>query len=673
MSEKTHPLLSPLRPQVADLLREYEIAGKGKVKVEVIDPIKYPELEAEASQNYGIQPQPFQVSDRSQTALVNAYFDILVRYGDQSEVLSFSDLIEIVPSASGAPDVRLRNLEYDLSRSIKKASSGFQSVESLLASLTSPAKLTILATPSTMPDSVREGYLTIQKVAQEMADASKGKLVVSEVDPFQETGAYSPQKLAESYGVQPIGISLFSNDSFYLYMLLDLQNETRVLYPLDDMSEANIKNSLEAGLKRAAPGFLKVVGIWSPPEVPTQSPFGQQIPPVYRARGIRDQLGFDYQVKEVSLNEGSVPADVDVLVVLSPKGLDDKGLYAIDQFLMRGGSVIMATSQYALALDPFSGDLTLEAIEGGVRDLLDHYGISLGDSVVMDWQNAPFPVMTNRNVGGVQVREVNAIDYPYFTYILPNAMAQGHPSTANVPDVLLPWASPVSIKSFAEGATNPNNILQQDILLKSSPKAWLSQSTNIQPNFDLYPNSGFAAGSEQQSYSLGVALRGSFESYFKDKASPLATTPEDPNASAEDSFSTEPSENVSSGVGTIPNSPDSARLVVIGSGEFVNDIVLNIASQLGQDRSLSSLQFLQNSVDWSLEDDELLSIRSRGSYTRVLKPLSDQEKWAWEFGNYVFAILALVILATLWQLSKRNQRPLFSEASQVNPQLGGQV
>ena len=62
ISEKTHPLLAPLIPQVKDMLREYEIVGAGRVTADVVDPQSNPDLEAEANQSYGIQPRPFQVS-----------------------------------------------------------------------------------------------------------------------------------------------------------------------------------------------------------------------------------------------------------------------------------------------------------------------------------------------------------------------------------------------------------------------------------------------------------------------------------------------------------------------------------------------------------------------------------------------------------------------------------
>ena len=79
--------------------------------------------------------------------MINSYFDILVRYGDQSVTLGFGDLIEVEPSPGGMPDVRLRNLEYDLTRSIKKAVYGFQSLDAVLARLDEPVRLTAFVTP----------------------------------------------------------------------------------------------------------------------------------------------------------------------------------------------------------------------------------------------------------------------------------------------------------------------------------------------------------------------------------------------------------------------------------------------------------------------------------------------------------------------------------------------
>ena len=94
-SEETHPLLAPLVPTLRDLLEEYRIASNGKLQVEIVDPATDPDKEAEANQTYGIQATPFQVTGRRETSIINSYFDILVRYGDQSTVLNFQDLIQV--------------------------------------------------------------------------------------------------------------------------------------------------------------------------------------------------------------------------------------------------------------------------------------------------------------------------------------------------------------------------------------------------------------------------------------------------------------------------------------------------------------------------------------------------------------------------------------------------
>ena len=142
----------------------------------MVDPATDPDKEAEANQTYGIQPTPFQVAGRYESSVINAYFDILVRYGDQNEVLNFRDLIEVQPRRDGTVDVRLRNLEYDLTRAIKKVVYGFQSVDTLLASLTAPVKLTLFVTPPRCPSTGGPRRTTIRKVAEELPAKSGGKL-----------------------------------------------------------------------------------------------------------------------------------------------------------------------------------------------------------------------------------------------------------------------------------------------------------------------------------------------------------------------------------------------------------------------------------------------------------------------------------------------------------------
>jgi len=155
-SERTHPLLAPLVPSIRDMLQEYEVASGGMIQLEIVDPAQAPDVEAEANQTYGIRPMPFQVAGRYETSIINSYFDILIRYGDQNVVLGFQDLVEVEMLRDGNVDVRLRNLEYDLTSSVKKVVYGFQSVDAVLAALEEPAELTVYLTLNTLPQDLAD-------------------------------------------------------------------------------------------------------------------------------------------------------------------------------------------------------------------------------------------------------------------------------------------------------------------------------------------------------------------------------------------------------------------------------------------------------------------------------------------------------------------------------------
>ena len=85
----------------------------------------------------------------------------------------------------------------------------------------------------------------------------------------------------------------------------------------------------------------------------------------------------------------------------------------------------------------------------------------------------------------------------------------------------------------------------------------------------------------------------------------------------------------------IEKSPADTRIVVIGSSAFVNDYVLQLSSYMSPTSYLNSLQMVQNAVDWSTEDLDLLSIRASGSTVRVLRQMTPQEQTRWEVINYI--------------------------------------
>ena len=636
ISDQTHPALAPLVPSIRDMMREYEIASDGRITAEVVDPRQEEGLEQEANQVYGIRPQPFRIAERYQTSVVNSYFDILVRYGDQFVTLNFQDLIEVEPRRGRQPDVRLRNLEFDLTRAIKRVVTGFQNLDLAYAGLEEPLRLTAFVTPGALPESMQGVEGRITTVGRELQESARGKVLFELVDPDSPDSPVTRQVLQESYGIAAYPVSFFSPDSYYLHMALEAEGETTIIYPEGEMREDQIRASVEASIRRAVPGFLKTVGIWAPPQ--EQPPAQGGIPTTISSWNIAaDQISQDYTLSPLDLTDGRVPSEIDVLVVIAPQRMTDVERFAIDQYLMGGGAVVIAAGSYQLSPLLFGGILAVDPLQGGLDEMLASYGIAVGRGLVLDPQNQPFPIRTQRRIGGIRVSEFQNMDYPFFVDVRRDGMAKESPVTADLPAITMQWATALDL--------DQEKNIDRDVtpLLWSTEESWVSSSQSVQPDPTVFPKYGFPVEGAQASRTLAVSIRGPFESYFKGKPAPLQDGEQAGQQKARR---------------VIESSPETSRLVVMSSSEFLSDTVLEISRAVSTDRSLLNLQFFKNTVDWSAEDEDLLGLRFRGAQSRLLQPLDEREQTLWELANYGVALFALLIIGGVWAIRQRSEVPM---------------
>jgi ABC-2 type transport system permease protein len=378
--------------------------------------------------------------------------------------------------------------------------------------------------------------------------------------------------------------------------------------------------------------------------------YGQQSQPVSAWTMMREQLAQNYTVTQVDLSTGRVPGDVDVLLIIAPQRFTDRERFAVDQYLMRGGAVIVALSNYMLAPQQLGGGIMMAPLQEGLAEMLDYYGVKVEPGMVMDPQNEPFPMQVPRKVGNITVTELRQINYPFFVDVRDDGMNKESPIVAGLSAVTLHWASPLSV----DATKNEGRKVTE--LLHSTKASWIRETATVDPDLEQYPQQGFPVEGGQASRLLGVSIRGVFTSYFKDKASPFeAKTSAEPTPTPDPNAIPTPKAPV---MGTVQTSPDTARLVVIGSAEFVDDTVMQISQSASAERYLNNLQLLQNTVDWSVEDEDLLTIRSRGSYARLLNPLSTAQQSFWEGLNYVLALAGLIVIGFVWSSRRRHETPM---------------
>ncbi len=633
-SKKTHPLLQPLVPRLRDLLKEYAVAGNGKVRVEFVDPLEKPELEKEAVERYGIKPVVFQTASKYQAALTNSYFDILIKYGDQFQTLGWKDLIEVKARNEKDIDVDLRNPEYDITSTIKKVLYGYQGSGNLFLNIEQPVKFTGYISPDDrLPEPLVKFKKSLVEALEKLKDQSNGKFSFELLDPDAQAGQLG-RKLETDYGFRPMALGLFDPKTFWFYMTLRSGDQV-VQVPLpEELTRAALDRSLQAALKRFSKGFLKTIGICAP-----ESPGGFGMTMGMGREGfsmLKERLGDAYTVENVSLDKGVVPPQVDLLLLIAPEHLNDKRLFAVDQFLMKGGTVILATSPFDVSIDRA---MNCRRVDSGLDKWLRNYGIDIQKTMVLDSQNFPLPIPTRRVVAGFTVEQTTLAPYPYFVDVRGRGLEDGNRIASGINQVVLTWPSPIVV----DGQKNKQRRVVE--LLHSSPESWTSSETFIEPNYSEQQPLGFPVGKDKGKKLLAVALEGSFQSYFDGKKSPLIETNSEQSSAVEapsNTASKPQKEAVITNI--ISKSPESARIILFASNSFLSDKMLWLASESLGSQYIKPIELIQNAVDWSLEDRELLAIRGRGHFARTLRPMSQGFEIFFEYLNYGLACVGLFLV-----------------------------
>ncbi len=658
-SSKTHPLLSPLVPQMRDLIKEYEITGRGKVNVEFVDPVLDPELESEANQKYGIRPVPFQVADRYQSAIVSSYFNILVQYGDEYQVLGFRDLIEVQARNEADIDVKLRNPEHDLTRSIKKVLQAYQTSGNLFETVTQPLDFkAYVSKDDLLPEQLQNFKKDIQEVLEQYQQTGGENFSVSDLEPEANNGEVG-QQIEQDFGFRPMATNLFSDKSFYFYLTLST-GEQIVQIPLGNLEKTEFEKNLQAGIRRFASGFTKTVALVTPKsETPAYSQY-RGFDQSAKFNDLQSTLSNEMNLINEDISDGSVSGNADILVLASPKDLGEKELFAIDQFLMKGGTVLAATSPFQA--DFTTGSLRLREHNSGLNDWLKHHGIQIEKKLILDPQSTAFPLPVTRNVGGFQLREMKMLDYPFFVDVRNDGLNQENLITSELPQATITWASPITID---EKASKDRQIIK---LLNSSEQSWLSSSSDIMPKFNGTQSNGFIPEGEQTNYTMGLIDQGIFKSYFSGQTSPLLkSVAEQEEQQKSDELETEETDKKVAEIqigSVIEKSPESARIILFSSNDFLRDQVLGMLGSAQQTEYLNTLQLVNNAVDWSMEDRGLLSIRSRGHFSRTLPPMTRSSQMFWEYLNYGLVILTIISIAFIERRRRvRKQKQYLAWAS----------
>ena len=131
----------------------------------------------------------------------------------------------------------------------------------------------------------------------------------------------------------------------------------------------------------------------------------------------------------------------------------------------------------------------------------------------MDPQNEKFPIPVMKDLGGFRVQQIQLVNYPFFIDVRSD-MDQTSPIMGGLPSVTMHWASPLSV-TLPDVDDDEEQSREMFKLIQSTPDSWVRAESSVQPNFQLYPEVGFAVGEERERHTLAVALKGQFGKRFQ--------------------------------------------------------------------------------------------------------------------------------------------------------------
>lgn len=283
----------------------------------------------------------------------------------------------------------LRSVRADLTE--QKLYTLSEGTRNILGDLEEPITLRYFYPESMMLEEERlKPLMAYGERVREMLDqyvaASDGQVRLEVIDPEPLSEA---EELAVAYGIQGVTVNMQGDRMYFGLAGTNSVDDEEVIGSFDPTREHKLEFDITELIDRLEDPEQKVLGLVSAlplrggtQEVPNQ--FGQPQTRETEPWPIVQLLDQSFDVRDLdpaTLTE--VPADVDILMLVHPKGLSPEGVYAIDQFALAGGKVAAFVDSYAFYDPTVQGGGVAALDQGqdtGIDPLLEAWGVRVRPS-----------------------------------------------------------------------------------------------------------------------------------------------------------------------------------------------------------------------------------------------------------------------------------------------------
>jgi ABC-type uncharacterized transport system involved in gliding motility auxiliary subunit len=374
----------------------------------------------------------------------------------------------------------------------------------ILGEIGAPVVLRYYASRNTdyMPEDIKLHMRRVDDLLKEYASLSKGKLRIENLDPQPDTDA------EDSANLDGINGQRMDDQNLYFGIAISCLDKTSVIPFIDPRQETMLEYQLSKAIAEVSAPSKPKIGVMSALSLkgePAGMPGQQGVP----GWVIYQQLKQSFDIEDIPMTTTTIdPKSIKVLMLFHPAEITPEAEFAVDQYLLGGGTVVACLDAFSVAAQMTGGGNPMMGMPGTpatstLPTLLKSWGVSFESGKVLADPTYSTRMAGNRDALAVitltkdampQADSVITKDLDTVTLFLPGAF------TVNATEGIK--ANPLIKSSNGSGFVDSMRASQLDPAL----------STSFRP-------SGTA-------YDLVTYLSGNFKTAFPD-GKPQAAAPTD--------------------------------------------------------------------------------------------------------------------------------------------------
>lgn len=451
----------------------------------------------------------------------------------------------------------------------------------ILANLQAQVKLKVYVSQGeSVPVQLRGFAQRVEDVVREFKSAAGANLVVERYNPRPDS---EEEDAAQLDGIEPQ--QLFTGEQFYLGVAVTQLDRKQTLPNISPQRERLLEYDLVRAIARVGSSERPKIGLMAGLPV-----LGERFNPFTRQSSdpwvLANELKREFDVREVPLTAKEIDKEINVLLVIHPRDIQPVTEYALDQFVMRGGKLIVFVDPYAYfdqmptmpGVPPTPSASTLPI-------LFKTWGVQMDPGkVVAD--------VVFGSGGGARYT-------PTVLSLNRTAFSRDDIVTGQIETLLYAFGGAFELKT-------PENLKATE-LVRSSPNSMLVDTMNATKSGEEATRSFNPSGNPM---ALALRLTGKFTTAFPEGVKEDEKKPAAPGTPA------------------LRESPENSVIVVADVDMLADGAAVDIQDVFGRKvvvPSNGNLAFALGMVEQFAAGDELISLRSRAGAFRPLTVVRELE------------------------------------------------